>query len=172
MSSSREWMLEEAEKEDGAMLAAREDRKRVMADELKRAEESLVRVKAGLFPAMAADEAAGRTYEGLREAVLALYDAAYWQADRECEAAVLWEAVRERAGIKPGKSPSRRASKVDQVTDWVRTSFADIRPDDSVVAVQSREADGDIVLTLRLIRKENVADFLTKAIGKDQEKVT
>lgn len=119
-----------------------------------------------LFPAMAADEAAGRTYEGLREAVLALYNAAYWSADRECEAAALWEAVRERAGIEPGKAPSRRAGLVDQAAGWMREAFADIRPDDGLVAVKEDATNGDIVLTLRLIRKENVADLLTKSLGK------
>lgn len=117
-----------------------------------------------LFPAMAADEAAGRTYEGLREAVLALYNAAYWQADRECEAAALWETVRERAGIEPGKSPSRRASKVDEVAGWMRASFADIRPDDGIVAVRSNQSNGDISLTVRLIRKDNVITLLTEAL--------
>lgn len=122
--------------------------------------------KLPLFPAMAADEAAGRTYEGLREAVLALYNAAYWQADRECEAAELWEAVRVRAGIEPGKSPSQRASKVDEVAGWMRASFADIRPDDGIVAVRSNQSNGDISLTVRLIRKDNVITLLTEAVGK------
>jgi len=105
MSSSREWMLEEAEKEDNAMLASREERKRVLAGQIKDTEEKLARVKAGLFPAMAADEAAGRTYEGLREAVIELYNAAFWIADRKCDGHRLWETVRDRAGIKPGQSP-------------------------------------------------------------------
>lgn len=166
MSSSDREFVRTGKLDPWGIEPGKEARKAKMAKQIEQAEESLARVKTGLFPAMAADEAAGRTYEGIREAVLALYNAAYWQADRECEAAALWEAVRERAGIEPGKSPSRRASLVDQVTDWVRTSFADIRPNDGVVSVKEDAENGDIVLTLRLIRKENVLDLLTKAIGK------
>lgn len=166
MSSSDREFVRTGKLDPWGIEPGKEARKAKMAKQIKQAEESLARVKTGLFPAMAADEAAGRTYEGLREAVLALYNAAYWQADRECDAEALWETVRERAGIEPGRSPSQRASKVDEVAGWMRASFADIRPDDGIVAVRSNQSNGDISLTVRLIRKDNVFTLLTEALSK------
>ena len=41
-------------------------------------------------------------YIDLVEAVYDLYFAAYWSPDRDCDAAKLWETLRDAAGIKPG----------------------------------------------------------------------
>ena len=40
----------------------------------------------------------------LQEAVRNLYYAAHWTPDRECDAEALWTAVRDAAGIEPGKT--------------------------------------------------------------------
>lgn len=46
-------------------------------------------------------------YRELSAAVEALYYAAYWRPDRECEAIKLWEGVRDAAGIPAGQSYDR-----------------------------------------------------------------
>jgi len=43
----------------------------------------------------------------LAEAVEKLYFAAHWTPDRECDAAALWTAVRDAAGIAPGQTTER-----------------------------------------------------------------
>lgn len=40
----------------------------------------------------------------LRDAVLDLYYAAHWTADRPCDADALWRSVRDAAGFEPGSS--------------------------------------------------------------------
>lgn len=43
-------------------------------------------------------------YKLLKSVVRDLYFAAVWSPDRECDAANLWEDVRDAAEIEPGKS--------------------------------------------------------------------
>jgi hypothetical protein len=43
----------------------------------------------------------------MKDAITALYFAAHWMPDRECDAAKLWEAVRDAAGIAPGQTAER-----------------------------------------------------------------
>lgn len=45
--------------------------------------------------------------EALRLAVISLYTAAHWTADRDVPAERLWEEVRDAAGILPGNSPKK-----------------------------------------------------------------
>lgn len=40
----------------------------------------------------------------IKVAVEALYFAAYWTPDRECEAQALWTELRDAAGIEPGQT--------------------------------------------------------------------
>lgn len=46
-------------------------------------------------------------FSKLQSAVRKLYMAAYWSPDRDCDAAKLWEDVRDAAGIVHGQSPKR-----------------------------------------------------------------
>lgn len=46
-------------------------------------------------------------YTELRAAVEALYYAAYWRPDRDCDAVKLWESVRDAAGLPAGQSFER-----------------------------------------------------------------
>lgn len=47
-------------------------------------------------------ERAQEKYARLQKAVRELYKAAYWHADRPCDAERLWTEVRDAAGITPG----------------------------------------------------------------------
>lgn len=38
----------------------------------------------------------------LYDAALALYEAAYWTPDRECDAVALWTNLRDALGLEPG----------------------------------------------------------------------
>lgn len=51
--------------------------------------------------------ATDNSFRRLRNAVEALYYAAYWSPDRPCDASALWTAVREAAGLPPGQSHER-----------------------------------------------------------------
>lgn len=42
--------------------------------------------------------------ERMRAAIVAVYFAAYWTADRDCDEAKLWIELREAAGITPGQT--------------------------------------------------------------------
>jgi hypothetical protein len=46
-------------------------------------------------------------FANLQSAIESLYFAAHWTPDRECDAAKLWEAVRDAAGIAPGQTAER-----------------------------------------------------------------
>ena len=46
-------------------------------------------------------------FERLSKAASALYYAAHWKADRDCEADALWKELRDAAGMAPGLSASR-----------------------------------------------------------------
>lgn len=49
-------------------------------------------------------DAARSDFTKLREAVKALYYAAYWHADRDVDEPALWTAVRDAACLPPGES--------------------------------------------------------------------
>jgi hypothetical protein len=48
------------------------------------------------------ESAMEQRFSALVGAVGKLYYAAYWTPDRECEADLLWEKVRDAAGFAPG----------------------------------------------------------------------
>lgn len=49
----------------------------------------------------------GKVVKPIEEAVERLYYAAYWSPDRRCDAAELWTAVRDAAGLPAGQSRAR-----------------------------------------------------------------
>lgn len=46
-------------------------------------------------------------FEKLKAAIEALYYAAYWRPDRDCDAVSLWAAVRDAAELPPGQTENR-----------------------------------------------------------------
>lgn len=58
--------------------------------------------------------------ERLRAAIEALYFAAHWSPDRECDAGQMWADLRDAAGIAPGQTATRlgdpRPSVPDRIT--------------------------------------------------------
>lgn len=58
-----------------------------------------------------ADYSLRAKYERLQAAVVSIYTAAHWTADRPVDEGALWTELRDAAGIEPGKSPERGANK-------------------------------------------------------------
>ena len=52
----------------------------------------------------------------LLEAVKALYYAAHWTPDRDCDARKLWEDVANAAGFIPGQAPKPRERNLPSLT--------------------------------------------------------
>lgn len=78
----------------------------------------------------------------LREAVKALYFAAYWHADRPVDEAALWTAVRDRAGIEPGQT--------GKVLGADRSTFTAERQIADFVAAQ-KDMDPDLAMAARKV---------------------
>lgn len=118
-----------------------------------------------MFPQIAADEAAGRNYRGLKEAVEKLYRAAYWTPDRKCDAEGLWEDVRDKAGLEIGKSPRNYDPAIDKVVSWVRAAMEGTTCANPIIVGEDTLENGDKVFTIRVCKMENFKQTLEDCVN-------
>jgi hypothetical protein len=99
----------------------------------------------------------------LQDAVLALYAAAYWTADREADDEALWSEVRDAAEIPPGTSPRRLGSE---------ESFRRAVVDELVIChIYSRAHDCDPRKAIADIINWNVGAALDPAVSAEARKL-
>ena len=79
--------------------------------------------------------------ERLRAAVEAIYFAAHWTPDRECEAAKLWGELRDDAGIPPNQTAIRVGPRIESVGDKLVAVCRDFIKAQTVICAESTIED-------------------------------